>query len=279
VPRRRHSTSMMLFMSCSMAAVAVGGGKWRGALGAAFQHGGGAPLRAFAGAAAVRAPPPPRSSASSSSSEDAFCEATRLWVQRAVVDLKLCPWAASSKAKIISCPPERSAVAKLVAKEMQLLADTTKSDGMTSTTLIVVKPPLLDTFDPDFLQAAEDADRIIDELGLRGRIQLATFHPQYHFAGTNEQDASNWTNRSPFPVLHLLREDDVTEAARSYEALGGTDRIWERNVRTMEEIGRQSAAAVVDSCRQDGLVQEYDASYSLARERERAILVTSFRRK
>ncbi|CAN0470104.1 unnamed protein product, partial [Laminaria digitata] len=78
-----------------------------------------------------------------------------------------------------------------------------------ATTLVVARPPLAADFD-EFLSVAEAVDDFIDDSGLRGTVQLATFHPQYRFEGSEEDDASNYTNRSPYPVLHLLLEDQVS---------------------------------------------------------------------
>src|SRR3546814_9542317 len=81
----------------------------------------------------------------------------------------------------------------------------------------------------DFL---DDADALVEQLGLDGELQVASFHPQYRFAGSSEDDIANFTNRSPWPTLHLLREDSVT---RAVEAFPDPDAIVERNVATLEK--------------------------------------------
>ena len=95
-----------------------------------------------------------------------------------------------------------------------------------------------------FLDLAAAVDDAIDARGYRGAIQLATFHPDYRFGDAPAESSSHWTNRSPFPVLHLLREDDVE---RALEARDGDD-VWRRNVDVVEEIGGDGMRARRDAC-------------------------------
>ena len=96
-------------------------------------------------------------------------------------------------------------------------------------TTLIVHPHVLQ----DFLDAA---DGLVEELDLEGVLQVASFHPQYQFAGSEADDIANFTNRSPWPTLHLLREDSVS---RAVEAFPDPDAIVERNVATLEELGHE----------------------------------------
>ena len=86
----------------------------------------------------------------------------------------------------------------------------------------------------DYNDFLDQADEAVAVLGLEGEIQVASFHPDYQFAGTEPDDASNCTNRSPYPTLHLLREDSVE---RAVEAFPDPDVIVERNIETLEKLG------------------------------------------
>jgi len=97
----------------------------------------------------------------------------------------------------------------------------------------------------DFLDRAEDA---LDALGYAGTLQIASFHPRYQFAGTAADDPGNATNRSPYPTLHLLREEGVARAA---EAFPEAEAIYERNIETMERLGSAGWDALRQACRED----------------------------
>src|SRR5690348_15120746 len=92
----------------------------------------------------------------------------------------------------------------------------------------------------DFL---EQADALVAELGLEGVLQVASFHPDYQFAGTEPDDVENFTNRSPYPTLHLLREDSVS---RAVEAFPDPDAIVDRNVETLRRLGRDGWRALFE---------------------------------
>jgi hypothetical protein len=110
------------------------------------------------------------------------------------------------------------------------------------TTLIVHPEVLTDFYDyNDFLG---EADALLDSLGLSGDIQVASFHPDYQFADAALDDASNNTNRAPFPILHLLREDSVTRAVDAYPQ---PDAIIDRNIATMTELGNAGFDALMAS--------------------------------
>lgn len=160
---------------------------------------------------------------------------TRRWIDRAVIGLNLCPFAKAVVARgqvrhVLSDAATPEALLETLGGELLHLRDTPAS--VVDTTLIVHPRVLADFLDyNDFL---EDADALVEQLGLEGELQVASFHPQYRFAGSGEDDIANFTNRSPWPTLHLLREDSV---ARAVEAFPDPDAIVERNIATLEKLG------------------------------------------
>jgi hypothetical protein len=162
---------------------------------------------------------------------------TRRWIERAVIGLNLCPFAKAVVAKgqvryVLSDATTPEALLETLGEELLRLRDTPAED--IDTTLIVHPQVLADFLDyNDFL---DDADALVEQLGLDGELQVASFHPQYQFAGSAPDDIANATNRSPWPTLHLLREDSV---ARAVAAFPDPDAIVERNVETLEKLGRE----------------------------------------
>lgn len=160
--------------------------------------------------------------------------ATRRWVDGFVIGLNLCPFArrpsASGRVRYAVTPAaDAEALLAALADELALLTATPRD--VTETTLLVHPHALADFLDyNDFLA---DADRLLVTLGLRGVVQVAGFHPGWRFAGTHPDAAENGTNRSPFPMLHLLREDSISEVAGDH--LGDIPR---RNVALLKKLGR-----------------------------------------
>ncbi len=161
--------------------------------------------------------------------------ATRLWLERIVIGLNLCPFAKAVYVKdqvriVLSDATTPEALVEQLAEELVLLRDTPAKQ--IDTTLIVHPQVLTDFLDyNDFL---DNADAAIEALDLQGILQVASFHPDYQFEGVAADDASNYTNRSPFPTLHLLREDSV---ARAVDVYPDPDVIVERNIQTLDRIG------------------------------------------
>ena len=162
---------------------------------------------------------------------------TRRWIERAVIGLNLCPFAKAVVAKgqvryVLSDATTPEALLETLGAELLHLRDTPAAE--IDTTLIVHPRVLADFLDyNDFL---DDADALVEQLGLDGELQVASFHPQYRFAGSSEDDIANFTNRSPWPTLHLLREDSVSRAVAAFP---DPDAIVERNVATLEELGHE----------------------------------------
>ena len=166
---------------------------------------------------------------------EAVIAATRRWIDAAVIGLDLCPFARPVVAagrvryRVSEARDAEALHADLVA-ELRHLAAT--DPASIETTLLIHPWALRDFLDfNDFLSVAEAA---VVELDLTGELQVASFHPQYQFAGTQPDDVENCTNRSPFPMLHLLREASIERALAHYP---DPDSIYQRNIATMRRIG------------------------------------------
>ena len=176
---------------------------------------------------------------------DAQVEADiRRWLERAVIGLNLCPFAKAVYAKeqvriVISDASTASALLEQLGEELVLLRDTPATQ--TDTTLLV-HPQVLGDF-LDYNAFLDTADALVEALQLEGVLQVASFHPDYQFAGTAPDDAENLTNRAPYPCLHLLREDSVARAVAAYPE---PDSIIERNIKTMQALGAEGFAALLN---------------------------------
>ena len=160
---------------------------------------------------------------------------TRTWLEQIVIGLNLCPFAKAVYVKnqvrfVLSDATTPEALVEQLAEELVLLRDTPAEQ--IDTTLIVHPDVLTDFLDyNDFL---DNADAAIEALDLQGILQVASFHPQYQFAGVAPDDVSNYTNRAPYPTLHLLREDSVERAVAAFP---DPDVIVERNIETLDKLG------------------------------------------
>jgi uncharacterized protein len=168
---------------------------------------------------------------------------TRRWLDRAVIGLNLCPFAkavvAKGQVRIVDCPattPE--ALLEAVGGELVHLRDT-PADQLDTT--LIVHPHVLQDF-LDYNDFLDSADALVAEMDLEGVLQVASFHPDYRFAGTAPDDIGNATNRSPWPTLHLLREDSV---ARAVAAFPDPDAIVERNIATLHALGADGWAKLL----------------------------------
>ena len=157
---------------------------------------------------------------------------TRRWLERAVIGLNLCPFAKAVYVKqqvrfVVSDATTPEALLESLIAELPNLSD---ADPHAIDTTLLIHPQVLTDFLDynDFLETADDA---VEELELEGIIQIASFHPGYQFAGTARDDIGNFSNRAPFPTLHLLREDSVT---RAVEAFPDADAIVDRNMAPLE---------------------------------------------
>ena len=180
---------------------------------------------------------PPFTAPASASEESAevYVRDTVHWLERAVIGLNLCPFAKAVHVKgqihyAVTLADDPAQVLDVLRSELTALAlaEPEKRD----TTLLVVPRCLTDFIDfNDFLDTAE---AVLEELDLVGTLQIASFHPRYQFAGTAEDDVSNCTNRSPYPTLHLLREDSIDRAVAVFPE---AETIYERNIEVLRRLG------------------------------------------
>ncbi len=162
---------------------------------------------------------------------------TRNWLERAVIGLNLCPFAKAVhvKGQIRMVVSEADTVEALIENLMLELNHLAESDQKLIDTTLLIHPHVLNDF-LDYNDFLEIADASVEELGLGGEIQIASFHPQYQFAGTEPDDITNYTNRSPYPTLHLLREASVEKAVAAFPDAAD---IFEKNKETLEKLGHQ----------------------------------------
>lgn len=170
--------------------------------------------------------------------------ATQHWLEKAVIGLNLCPFAKSVHIKnqiryVVSKADNVEALYHELAAELLKLKESSPEN--LDTTLLIHPWVLTDFMDyNDFLDVAEAA---VEELGLEGEIQVASFHPQYQFADASPDDISNYTNRAPFPTLHLLRESSIARAVSSFP---DASEIYEKNIETMHRLGHQGWDALLE---------------------------------
>ncbi|AJY14183.1 DUF1415 domain-containing protein [Burkholderia dolosa] len=170
-----------------------------------------------------------------SAQHDDILAATRHWLERAVIGLNLCPFAKSVYVKdqvryaISEATTLEDALADL---ESELRALEAADPQQIDTTLVIYPHAFADFV--DFNDVLSFADRLVQQLRLDGVLQIASFHPQYRFEGSEPDDIENYTNRAPYPILHLLREDSI---ARAVDAFPDASAIYEKNQETLRRLG------------------------------------------
>ncbi|MDK6726077.1 DUF1415 domain-containing protein [Neisseria mucosa] len=162
---------------------------------------------------------------------------TRQWLEKAVIGLNLCPFAKAPHVKnlvriSVSQARHLDGFLEDLDRELQLLGDT-PADELETT--LLVHPILFPDFDT-FNQMLDIADAAVVDNGLEGIVQIAPFHPDFQFEGTDLDDIGNYTNRSPYPTLHLIREDSIAKAAQAFPDASA---IFERNIALLEKMGHE----------------------------------------
>jgi len=160
---------------------------------------------------------------------------TIAWLEKAVIGLNLCPFAKSvhvnQRIKYrVSEADTPEALLQELAHELLAL---NRADPEEIETTLLIHPGVLQDF-LDFNDFIGAADALVEDLELDGQLQIASFHPQFQFDGTEPDDITNYTNRAPYPILHLLRESSIERAT---ETMADTDSIFEANVATLEKLG------------------------------------------
>ncbi len=166
-----------------------------------------------------------------------YIDDTVQWLERAVIGLNLCPFAKAVHIKqqiryVVSEAKTIDELAEDLVTELNFLAEasTEKVD-----TTMLIHPHVLNDF-LDYNDFLDVADAIVEELKLTGEIQVASFHPQYQFADTELDDITNFTNRTPYPTLHLLREASVEKGVAAFPEAKD---IFEKNMETMRGLGKE----------------------------------------
>ena len=168
---------------------------------------------------------------------DAVIAATQRWLERAVIGLNLCPFAKAVQVKnqvryVVSQATTQEELLSDFLNELEFLAETPSEK--IDTTLLIHPGVLTDFLDyNDFLDVVDEA---LEDMDLEGELQVAGFHPQYQFADTQPDDIENFTNRSPYPMLHLLRESSVAMAVSAFPE---AEKIFDKNIETLRKLGHQ----------------------------------------
>jgi hypothetical protein len=163
--------------------------------------------------------------------------ATKLWLEKAVIGLNLCPFAKGVHVKgqiryFVSVAQTPDELLKDVMRELEVLAEASREK---IDTILLIHPHVLTDF-LDYNDFLEVVDAALEELDLAGELQVASMHPQYQFADTEFDDITNYTNRSPYPTLHLIREVSIDEAVAAFPE---AEMIFERNIETMRKLGHE----------------------------------------
>lgn len=170
--------------------------------------------------------------------------ATQNWVKTFVVGMNLCPFAKREvvKNRVRYFVSEATTTQQLLV-EIQTELELLESDATIETTLVIHPSVLQDFYDyNDFLY---DTDNLLIDMSLEGTYQIASFHPDYQFDGVDSDDVENYTNRSPYQMLHLIREESLERAVANYP---NPDDIPQRNIDLMNELGIEKVKNLLKSC-------------------------------
>jgi uncharacterized protein len=157
------------------------------------------------------------------------------WLERAVIGLNLCPFAKAPHVKgqihyVVSQAKGLEGLRDELIEQLQAMA---ALSAEARETVLLIVPQMLHDF-LEFNDFLDEADGVLQELDMEGEFQVASFHPQFQFADTEPDDITNFTNRSPYPTLHLLREESID---RAVEAFPEAETIYETNMATLEKLG------------------------------------------
>ncbi len=174
--------------------------------------------------------------------ESEVLQQTKLWIANVVIGLNLCPFAqrvfqGNQIRYVVTETTDQEELLQLLTTEVKCLSD--RTDPQIETT-IIIHPNVLNNF-LNYIDFLTQADNHLRRFGHQGTIQLASFHPQYQFEDAEPDAVENYTNRSPYPMLHLLREDSITKVATDPKQMAEIPR---RNKRTMREMGIEAMRAL-----------------------------------
>jgi hypothetical protein len=176
------------------------------------------------------------------SADDAVVKSMQRWLERAVIGLNLCPFAKAvhvkNQVRYVVCRATEPADVLDVLRE-ELLGLAQADPQLRDTTLLILPDAFVDFVDfNDFLYSA---DKALRKLKLDGELQIASFHPEFQFADAEPDDIGNFTNRAPYPTLHLLREASIDKAVEAFPA---AEQIYEKNIATLQRLGPAGWAAL-----------------------------------
>jgi hypothetical protein len=171
------------------------------------------------------------------STRDEIVAATQHWLTRAVIGLNLCPFAKSVHVKdqIRYVVSEARTLEDAIVDLSNELRALEQSDPQRIDTTLLIVPGALADF-TGYNDALFFADQLLTQMKLAGVLQIASFHPDYRFEGTDAGDIENYTNRAPFPIFHLLREASIE---RAVDAFPDAAEIYERNMQTLRSLGHE----------------------------------------
>jgi len=177
-------------------------------------------------------------------SNTAIAQQTKNWIEKVVIGLNFCPFAKREVLRdtiryVVSDKEDLKQVLLELIEELKFL----DANSSTETTLLIY-PILFKDFE-DYLDLVEMGQDFLRQLNYEGVYQLASFHPDYQFGGTEVNDASNFTNRSPYPILHLLREESLENILKYYAT---PEDIPERNIKVAEEQGFKALQQLLLDC-------------------------------
>lgn len=174
----------------------------------------------------------------------------RHWVETVVVGLNLCPFAKRElvQGRVRFSVSEAETEGQLLA-DLQAELELLNNEDAVETTLLIHPGVLQDFF--DYNQFLSYVDRLLEQMELEGVYQVASFHPDYQFAGSRPEDVENYTNRSPYPMLHLIREQSLERAIASHP---DPDGIPGRNIELLESMGQDKMQALLQACYDDAEV-------------------------
>jgi len=160
---------------------------------------------------------------------------TQVWLEKAVIGLNLCPFAKAVYVKnqiryVVSHARNIDVLLEDLERELEKLAE---ANPEKIDTTLLIHPYVLNDF-LDYNDFLDIADAVVEELKLDGELQVASFHPDYQFEDTQPDDIDNYSNRSPYPTLHLLREASVEKAVEAFPEAGD---IYEKNIETLRKLG------------------------------------------
>ncbi len=175
---------------------------------------------------------------------DIFTTATQNWVEKVVIGLNLCPfakreWVHNSVRVSVSEVNDVEQLLHALVVELALLSRQPEIE-----TTLLVHPHVLQDFG-EYNQFLDFADSLLEQMSLDGTYQVASFHPDYQFAGTAAGDVENYTNRSPYPMLHILRESSLEQAINAHPDTGN---IPVNNVSLLKQLGQQHMQDLLDEC-------------------------------